>query len=42
VEQLAASNHHLIEVIAKLLLFFGIAGIVVPLLHRLKLSPILG
>jgi CPA2 family monovalent cation:H+ antiporter-2 len=41
-EQLAASNHHLIEVIAKLLLFFGIAGIVVPLLHRLKLSPILG
>ncbi len=41
-EQLAANHHHLLEVIARLLLFFGIAGIIVPLLHRLRLSPILG
>lgn len=41
-EQLAANHHHLLEVIATLLLFFGIAGLIVPMLHRLKLSPILG
>lgn len=41
-EQVAANHHHLLEVIAHLLLFFGIAGVVVPLLHRLRLPPILG
>ncbi|MBU3654848.1 MAG: sodium:proton exchanger [Alphaproteobacteria bacterium] len=41
-EQLAANHHHLLEVIATLLLFFGIAGLIVPMMHRLKLSPILG
>ncbi len=41
-EQLAANHHHLLEVIAALLLFFGIAGLIVPMMHRLKLSPILG
>ncbi|MEK6747136.1 MAG: cation:proton antiporter [Pseudomonadota bacterium] len=41
-DHLATSNQHLLEVISNLLLFFGIAGVVVPLLHRIKLSPILG
>lgn len=39
-EHAAADPHHLAEVISRILLFFGIAGIVVPLLQRLKLPPI--
>lgn len=35
------STQHLIDVIANILLFFGIAGVAVPLLQRLKLSPVL-
>ena len=34
--------HHLIELLTNLLLFFGVAGLAVPLLQRLKLSPVLG
>lgn len=37
-----AQPHHLIEMIASILLFFAISGIIVPLLQRLKLSPVLG
>lgn len=34
--------HHLVELLTNLLLFFGVAGLAVPLMQRLKLSPVLG
>lgn len=34
--------HHLVTLLTNLLLFFGVAGLVVPLLQRVKLSPVLG
>lgn len=36
------SPHHLIEMMFYILVFFGIAGIAVPLLQRLRMSPVLG
>jgi CPA2 family monovalent cation:H+ antiporter-2 len=36
------SPHPLDALIPTILLFFGIAGLVVPLLQRLKISPVLG
>jgi CPA2 family monovalent cation:H+ antiporter-2 len=35
------SVDHLVDMLAHIMLFFGIAGIAVPLLQRLKLSPVL-
>ncbi len=40
--ELSPHQIHLIELLSTLLLFFGISGLIVPLLQRLKLSPILG
>jgi CPA2 family monovalent cation:H+ antiporter-2 len=40
-EAAAASAHHLIDILSNILLFFGIAGVAVPLLQRLKMSPVL-
>lgn len=41
-EHVTPDIHHLMGVISNILLFFGIAGVVVPLLQRLKISPMLG
>ena len=38
----AAIHHELISVIAHILLFFGISGLIVPLLKRIYISPVLG
>ncbi|QGN95033.1 K(+)/H(+) antiporter [Piscirickettsia salmonis] len=38
----AADNHQMISIIFNILLFFGIAGLVIPLLQRIKISPVLG
>lgn len=35
-------SYHLMDVISNILLFFGIAGLVVPLLQRISVSPVLG
>ncbi len=35
-------GHHLVVLLTDLLLFFGVAGVIVPLLQRVKLSPVLG
>ncbi|MBI1326164.1 MAG: sodium:proton exchanger [Alphaproteobacteria bacterium] len=35
-------NPHLLDVLANILLFFGIGALFVPLLQRLKISPVLG
>lgn len=40
-EQAAHSAHHLTLIVSNILLFFGIAGIAVPLLQRLRMSPVL-
>ena len=40
-ESTTQSAYHLIDVIPNILLFFGIAGVVVPLLHHLKVSSVL-
>jgi len=40
-EQAGQSAHHLRLILSNILLFFGIAGIVVPLLQRLRMSPVL-
>lgn len=40
-EASVATHHHLAEILSNILLFFGIAGIAVPLLQRLKMSPVL-
>lgn len=37
----ATSAQHMLEVLSHILLFFGIAGIAVPLLQRLRMSPVL-
>ncbi len=37
-----SSIHHLMDILPNLLLFFGIAGIAVPVLQRFRLSPVLG
>jgi CPA2 family monovalent cation:H+ antiporter-2 len=39
--QAATSAHHMMDMLANILLFFGIAGIAVPMLQRLKMSPVL-
>ncbi|TNF65218.1 MAG: sodium:proton exchanger [Gammaproteobacteria bacterium] len=36
------SHHMMIDIFPHICLFFGIAGVIVPLLHRLKVSPIIG
>lgn len=36
------SHQHLMDVMHNILLFFGIAGLAVPLLQRVKISPVLG
>lgn len=36
------SAQHMYEILANMLLLFGIAGVVVPLMQRIKISPILG
>ena len=41
-EQAVADHHHLIDIIANILLFFAISGLVVPLLQRISISPVLG
>ncbi len=35
-------HHQVMDVMSAIVLFFGIAGVVVPLLQRLRLSPVLG
>ena len=40
-EHATQSAHHLAPMLSNILLFFGIAGIVVPLLQRLRMSPVL-
>lgn len=37
-----AEHHHLVDIISRILLFFGIAGLIVPLLQRARVSPVLG
>lgn len=39
--ELASSSHHLPDIFSNILLFFGIAGVVVPFLQRFKMSPVL-
>lgn len=41
-EPAAAGHHHLIGVIANILLFFAVAGVAVPLLQRFRISSVLG
>lgn len=41
-EQAVSDHHYLIDIIANILLFFAIAGLVVPLLQRIRVSPVLG
>ncbi|HCI47763.1 MAG TPA: sodium:proton exchanger, partial [Rhodospirillaceae bacterium] len=41
-EHAAAEHHHLIDIIANILLFFAIAGLAVPFLQRVRVSPVLG
>jgi len=40
-EHAAPAAHHLALILSNILLFFGIAGIAVPLLQRLRMSPVL-
>jgi CPA2 family monovalent cation:H+ antiporter-2 len=40
-EPVVTSPHHLALILSNILLFFGIAGVVVPLLQRLRMSPVL-
>jgi CPA2 family monovalent cation:H+ antiporter-2 len=39
-EHTAPDAHHLALILSNILLFFGIAGIAVPLLQRLRMSPV--
>ncbi len=41
-ESVSVSSGHLMGVVSSALLLFGIAGLVVPLLQRLKISPVFG
>lgn len=41
VEPAVLSSHPIVDALSTLLLFFGIAGVVVPLLQRARLSPVL-
>lgn len=41
-EHAVTEHHHLIDIISNILLFFAISGLVVPLLQRVKISPVLG
>jgi len=40
-ETIVTDNHHLTSLVPNLLLFFGVAGLTVPLLQQLRLSPVL-
>ncbi len=40
-ESIGAEAHHLVNLLSRILLFFGIAGVVVPFLQRFKISSIL-
>jgi CPA2 family monovalent cation:H+ antiporter-2 len=40
-EHAAPAAHHLALILSNILLFFGIAGVAVPLLQRLRMSPVL-
>lgn len=41
-ENIVNEHHHLIDIISNILLFFAISGLVVPLLQRVRVSPVLG
>lgn len=41
-EHAIAEPHHLLDIIANILLFFAISGLVVPLLQRISISPVPG
>lgn len=41
-ESAVTQSYHLMDVVSNILLFFGIAGLVVPLLQRISVSPVLG
>lgn len=41
-EQTASHAEHLIHLLAQMLLFFGISGVVVPLLQKLRITSVLG
>ena len=41
-EHATTDAHHLFDIVANILLFFGISGLLVPLLQKIKISPIVG
>lgn len=41
-EHAGTDHQHLIDIISNILLFFAISGLIVPLLQRIRISPVLG